>query len=217
LFSHAKGWAKEKKQAPWDWISGSIRRALHLPFNPKQRHPLATTYNQASWIKFSTEVNKQNYSRSLGLSSTLQGIHYLGYVSHGLKKLGLQEQVQMSFPYLDHNVIRTCIRTPLEIKMNPFELKPLLKRAFQHDLPSVLLERNTKGDYTSDVYQGMEKNFSWFQESFQEMILADMDLVDIQKFQKCFQLLLIGAPVKLPEFHHTISLEMWLRNYKKFE
>jgi asparagine synthetase B (glutamine-hydrolysing) len=135
----------------------------------------------------------------------------LGYVAHGLKNLAEQEQVCISFPYLDHNVLRTCLRVPLEEKMTPLELKPLLKKAFQDELPVSLLHRNTKGDYTSDVYEGMKTNFDWFKENFQQMCLADLGLVDLKKFQDCFDRLLIGAPVKLPEFHHTLSLEMWLR------
>jgi asparagine synthetase B (glutamine-hydrolysing) len=217
LFSHARGWAREKKQSPWNWILGSFLRASSLSFSPKQRHPLATSYNQANWLNVLIKSEKQAYSKKIGLSNTIRGIHYLGYVSHGLKKLAELEQVKLSFSYLDHNVIRTCIQIPLELKMTPFELKPLLKKAFEEDLPASLLERNTKGDYTSDVYHGMEENYSWFQENFQEMHLADMGLVDIQKFRECFQLLLIGAPIKLPEFHHTLSLEMWLRNHKKLK
>jgi asparagine synthase (glutamine-hydrolysing) len=215
FFLHAKGWAKAKKQSPWSWISGSFCQAFYLPFHSKQRHPLATTYNQASWLDPSTKVEKGNYSKRIGLSGTILGIHYLGYVSHGLKNLAEKEQVSISFPYLDHNVIRTCMRIPLENKMTPYELKPLLKRAFQNDLPISLLKRNTKGDYTSDVYHGMEKNFCWFQENFQDMRLADMGLVNIEKFRECFQLLRIGVPVKLPEFHQTLSLEMWLRQFNQ--
>jgi asparagine synthase (glutamine-hydrolysing) len=211
--SHARDWAETKKQSPWIWIKGSLLLALHLSFQPKQRHPLTPTNNQADWFHFSPLVKKGRYSKFQGISNTVHGIYYLGYISHGLKNLAEQEQVRISFPYLDHNVIRTCIRTPSEKKMNPHVLKPILKQAFQNNLPTPLLERNTKGDYTSDVYYGMKRNFSWFQENFQEMLLADMGLVDIHKFRECFQRLLMGVPVKLPEFHQTLALEMWLRQF----
>lgn len=214
FISHAKSWAQEKRQSPWLWISGSLRLACNLPFQPIQRHPLSPTSNYPEWFRFSPIAEKGRYSRYQGISNTLHGIHYLGYVSHGLKDLADQDQLTLSVPYLDHNVIRLCMRTKSEMKMNPHELKPLLKRAFQDELPSVLLNRNTKGNYTSDVYYGMQQNFSWFQDHFKEMILSEMGLVDIQQFRKCFYRLMIGTPVKLPEFHHTLSLEMWLRQSK---
>ncbi|WP_028775514.1 asparagine synthase-related protein [Shimazuella kribbensis] len=214
FLDHARGWAKEKKQSPWNWILGTVLRSFNLPFHCKQRHPLSTTYNQADWIIPSKKIEHYRFSKNLGLSQTLKGIHYLGYVAHGLKNLAEQQEVSICFPYLDHNVIQICMKVALSDKMNPYELKPLLKRAFQNQLPEYLLNRNTKGDYTSDVYQGMEENLSWFQENFQEMFLADMGLIDVQKFQKCFIRLMNGVPVKLPEFHHTLSLEMWLRQIK---
>ncbi|MXQ55281.1 asparagine synthase [Shimazuella alba] len=215
FLSHARGWAKEKKQSPLNWILGTVLRFLHLPYHPKQRHPLSTAYNQADWIVSSKKINHYRLSKNLGLSQTLKGIHYLGYVAHGLRNLAEQEEVSICFPYLDHNVFQICMQVALADKMTPYELKPLLKIAFQDELPKYLLKRNTKGDYTSDVYQGMEENFSWFKENFQEMVLADMGLIDIQQFQKCFIRLMNGVPVKLPEFHHTLSLEMWLRHIKK--
>ncbi|WP_131849343.1 asparagine synthase-related protein [Baia soyae] len=196
---------------------GSLKLALQLPFTPKDRHPLSPMSNHPKWLPFSTPLPKENYSIYQGVSNTIHGIQYLGHVSHGLKDLAEQEQVNICFPYLDHNVIRVCMRASSEKKMNPYELKPLLKRAFQHELPDCLLTRNTKGNYTSDVYYGMRQQFSWFQENFQQMILAELDLVDIRRFRECFHRLSMGVPVSLPEFHQTLSLEMWLRQMKQIQ
>ncbi|WP_028777044.1 asparagine synthase-related protein [Shimazuella kribbensis] len=215
FYSHIRGWADVKKQSPLTWLIGSFRVGLGLPFKPKQRHPLALTHNSANWLNFSTSIKKFRYSKCLGVSNTIHGIHYLGYISSGLRNLAKQEQVNMSFPYLDHNVLRTCIRTLPENRMDPYELKPLLKRSFHSDLPSCLLNRNTKGNYTADVYHGMEQNYSWFHKSFREMHLSEMGLVDKDKFRECFHRLLIGAPVRLPEFNQTLALEMWLRQFKQ--
>ncbi|MDQ0418148.1 asparagine synthetase B (glutamine-hydrolyzing) [Croceifilum oryzae] len=211
FYSHVYGWATQKKESPFLWISGALCKAFHLPFQPRQRNPLSTVNNLADWFKFSPMVRDVRFSRYQGVNKTMYGIQYLGYVSQGLKDLANQEQVHLCVPYLDHNVIRVCMRTPSELKMNPYELKPLLKRAFQDELPSSLLNRNTKGDYTSDVYYGMNQQFSWFQEYFREMALSEMGLVDLSAFQQSLHRLSLGVPVKLPEFHHTLSLELWLR------
>lgn len=208
---HVLGWARKKRQSPWSWINAAIRLHLNIPYTSQQRHPLIATKNQADWLNFSTIIEKGSYSKYKGVSNTLHGIHYLGYVSHGLKNLAEQEHVNLCVPYLDHNIIQICIRVSSEEKMNPHELKPLLKRAFHNELPQCLLNRNTKGDYTSDVYQGMKENFSWFQDNFQSMILADLGLVDLNKFQNCFNQMAMGVPIKLWEFNHTLSLELWLR------
>lgn len=211
FISHAIGWADKKKQSPWRWINASIRLAFHIPYNPNQKHPLYSINNQVDWFNFPNIVNKGRYSKRQGISDTLAGIHYLGYVSHGLKDLAEQEQVKLCVPYFDHNVIRICMRVRSEEKMNPYVLKPLLKRAFENELPQCLLNRNTKGDYTPDVYEGMKKNFSWFQDNFRTMYLADLGLVDLRKFRECFNRLEMGVPIKLMKFQHTLSLEMWLR------
>lgn len=211
FISHTRGWAQLKKQSPWSWLSGSVCGALGIPYNSHQRHPLASIQNQADWYLFSSSVfDKGRYSRKLGVSNTLHGIHYLGYISHGLKNLAEQESLNISFPYLDNRVIRTCMRLPSEYKMHPCRLKPIIKEAFRQDLPHSLLERNTKGDYTTDVYYGMKQNLDWFHHYFRKLQLEEMNLIDGDKFRECFERLAVGAPVKLPEFHLTLSLEMWL-------
>jgi asparagine synthase (glutamine-hydrolysing) len=75
FLAHANGWAKEKRESPWTWISGSLRNALRLPFRPKQRHPLSTAYNQANWFHFSTIVKKRQFSKQKGLTDTNDDIH----------------------------------------------------------------------------------------------------------------------------------------------
>lgn len=57
----------------------------------------------------------------------------------------------------------------------------------------------------------MKQHFDWFQDQFTFMHLADIGLVDLRKFQECFDRLAMGVPVPLPEFHQTLSLEMWIR------
>lgn len=210
LYTHIKGWAAKRRESPWSYLLGVWLMAFQLPFRPQQRHSLSSN-NLANWFTFSpTSKTRKRFSHRLGIANTIDDIHYLGYVSHGIKDLADKEQVPFSVPYLDNNVLHVCMRVPLEQKMPPQELKPLIKRAFP-ELPACLLNRNTKGDYTPDVYAGMQQHLQWFANQFQDMYLDNMGLVNGHLFRECLDRLAMGVPVPLPEFHQTLSLEMWLR------
>lgn len=137
------------------------------------------------------------YSRKIGLSKTFRAILDSGSVARGVNIIAENEQVTMAFPYLDHNVIRICMRVPEYLKMNPYVLKPLLKEAFKNELPNELLNRNTKGDYTPDLYGGASEQVGWFKDRFKSMYLADMGLIDLKKYQEKISKLVLGVPVSL--------------------
>ncbi|MBD1373966.1 hypothetical protein IC620_16610 [Hazenella sp. IB182357] len=213
FWDHTREWARKFNESPWNWMNISMRLALNIntPKNMKKRHSLLLDPVHIDWLKKQEGIIQNKHSKYRGVSDTLRGIYYLGYVSHGLRELSVQEGVNLAMPYLDHNIIRTCMRIKSEDKMNPQMLKPLLKKSFQDDLPNCLLNRNTKGNYTADLYHGVRIHQNWFENNFKSMILSDIGLVNLSKFQECIQKLLLGLPVRLPEFNQTLAVEMWLR------
>ncbi|MBD1372839.1 hypothetical protein IC620_10775 [Hazenella sp. IB182357] len=207
FLTHSVGWARERAQSPWKWMHNAFYSAFSHSSKPK---------HLADWYTFSQSIPRMQYSKYLGQSCTLLGIHYLGYVSHGLKDLAIKENINLCVPYLDHNVLRICLKVRSEEKMNPNLFKPLLKKAFKEELPDCLLNRNTKGDYTADVYDGMKRNHQFFQNDFKSMYLSDLGLIDLYQFQEAIKRLELGVPVKLFYFQQTLALEMWLRKTKIF-
>ncbi|MBH8605594.1 asparagine synthase [Thermoactinomyces sp. CICC 10522] len=198
--SHATRWARKKKDSPWKWIIKSVQQRRKL-----SNHPI-----RAEWYRF--EPESHGLFEETRCLPTLKNIWMVGNVSYGMRDLAGQEGVNISVPFFDHPILRICLRVPPEKKTNPDEYKPILKRAFASTLPAELLNRNTKGDYTPDVYHGIRQHFEWFQRTFQKMRLAEMGLVEPSMFQETLKRFVMGLSIPLWEFNQTIALELWIRN-----
>ena len=94
--------------------------------------------------------------------------------------------------------------------MDPNCLKPLMKQAFP-ELPNLLLERNTKGDYTTDIYHGYQENYDQLRKTLKTMRLADLGIINLKQFHETMEKMNMGLYVPLWEFNLTIAVEMWLR------
>lgn len=215
FLSHSKGWADKVKQSPWSWMIGAIHLAFNRPFQTKERHPLQLHMRQADWFCFHERGEDIRFSKKIGVHRTLLSLHYLGMIGNGINQLSMRNGVPTTFPYLDHRLIRLSLQTRSEKKMNPRILKPWLKEALADVLPEVLLNRNTKGDYTPDVYQGIRDQQDWFYSFLSESRLRDFGLIDLDKFREQTVRLTMGVPVRLPEFNQTLAMEMWLRQQER--
>jgi asparagine synthase (glutamine-hydrolysing) len=81
-------------------------------------------------------------------------------------------------PYLDDAVVRACWSVPASMRTTPERSKPLLRHAVAGMVPSQLLERRTKGDYTALTYRGLRHNASVLRDLFTDSRLADLGLVN---------------------------------------
>lgn len=199
--THAIGWARKKKDSPWKWIMSSI----HKKWNS------STPPIRAEWYRFGPERDSRGFFKETPWLPTLKNIWMVGNVSYGMRDLAEQLGVSVSVPFFDHPILRICLRVLPEERTNPIVYKPLLKKAFASTLPACLLNRDSKGNYTPDVYHGVRQRYDWFHETFREMRLAELGLVDSLSFGKTLNRFAMGLSIPLWEFNHTIALELWIR------
>ncbi|WP_193195860.1 albusnodin/ikarugamycin family macrolactam cyclase [Nostoc sp. MG11] len=119
--------------------------------------------------------------------------------------------VNLESPYLDTLVIDACLSAKPEERTSPFAYKPLLIKAFQHDLPQSIFTRNSKGEYTADEFIGFRKNRDTIKEVLKTSLLADMGLVDIKTLQRAMQSFSMGLYGGMSLFNITLTVELWLR------
>lgn len=151
------------------------------------------------------------FSNSPAQQNSIMTIH--GSAIHSLIQQQLADTygVNLEFPFLDSLVIDACLSALPEERSNPFVFKPLLVKALEKDLPQSIFTRTTKGEYTVDDIVGVRKNMAGINELFQTSLLADMGLIDMEKFQDYMQQLSMGLVGSSWHFEQALVTEIWLR------
>jgi asparagine synthase (glutamine-hydrolysing) len=113
-------------------------------------------------------------------------------------------------PFFDHTVLEACLATRPEERTDPWEPKPLLRRALREQTPAGLLARRTKGSYNADIYRGWHTHHHQVRDLLASSRLADLGLVNPDTLRGS----LAGFPPNgLPPAFITdlVALEVWLR------
>jgi asparagine synthase (glutamine-hydrolysing) len=119
--------------------------------------------------------------------------------------------VNYQTPFLDDEVVRACWSVPASVRTTPTTPKPLLQHAVQGVVPDVLLDRRTKGDYTSLSYRGLRANVSMLDDLFTQSRLGALGLVDDKSLRRVVRQGAAGVAIRLGAFDVLVSTELWLR------
>ncbi|MBA4493677.1 asparagine synthase-related protein [Paenactinomyces guangxiensis] len=208
------------------WVKKQAKSILR----PISTHPIISGWSgnigRFSWISQEQKatIAKQleewaqkaiPYSKVRSIHSDLVHLHWNARLARSLSQLGDSINLRVQFPYLDTLIVRTCLHIRAEERANPYEFKPLMKRAFQKELPQSLLQRNTKGDYTFDLYKGVQKQFSQLKELLLDMELVQFGIIEKDTWMDICKRFEMGVSIPLWEFNLTLAYECWLRSIKK--
>jgi asparagine synthase (glutamine-hydrolysing) len=86
----------------------------------------------------------------------------LGYHLHCMEwnaRIGDMFGVEMAFPYLDHQLIQFLMSIPGEMQSHDGVQRGLMRRAMRGVVPSAIVNRNTKGEFTHLANEGVEHDF----------------------------------------------------------
>ncbi|MBW4507012.1 MAG: albusnodin/ikarugamycin family macrolactam cyclase [Scytonematopsis contorta HA4267-MV1] len=147
-----------------------------------------------------------------GQNEAIATIYANGMVDKVLQQIAETYGVNLEFPFLDGLVIDACLSVKPEERTTPFAFKPLLSEALQHDIPRSIFVRNTKGDYTTDEFNGRKQNFPVIDKLLQTCLLADMGLIDMKKFRPVIKQFSMGFDTVTWHFNQTLTAELWLRS-----
>ncbi|TGB07858.1 asparagine synthase-related protein [Streptomyces palmae] len=117
---------------------------------------------------------------------------------------------RLTMPYLDDAVIEAALAVRPEDRNQPGRYKPLLVEAARGILPRPVLERTTKGEFSADFYQGLERHRAELLALLEDSALARYGLIDTAI---CRQALLRPHPTAatLMPLDATLACEIWLR------
>lgn len=148
-----------------------------------------------------------------GQHATLDRIHGIARTAR-LYAQGMAEQgLRVEFPYLDTAIMEACLAVRMHERTTPWRFKPLLDEAMRGVVPQALLNRRTKGHYTTDFYLGLRRHRDRLTELLDDPILARLGLVDAARLRDAST----GthsedvSPAALAE---TLACELWVRTQK---
>lgn len=122
-----------------------------------------------------------------------------------------QWSVNHHAPYLDDGVVRACWSLAAWQRTTPAQAKPLLRHAMKNSVPASVLDRGTKGDYTTSAYLGMRANANMLRELVNSSRLAEIGLLDKSKMMAELNRGINGSSIRLAAFDAMIGTELWLR------
>ncbi|MFE0025644.1 asparagine synthase-related protein [Amycolatopsis sp. NPDC059021] len=127
-------------------------------------------------------------------------------------RMAFQDQgVEWAAPFLDDPVIEAALSVRVEDRVPRGRYKPLLTTAMRGLVPDEILDRRSKGEYSAEVYDGLERNRAALTESCEDLDLARRGLVDAGRLRR--SLLTLGPDTEhIAIFENTLACETWLRS-----
>lgn len=182
------GWEATPLLPPWaTQEAGQLVAGLLADADPRPAHPDAGVHAAVVRIRASAYRAKL-YADAMGVAG-----------------------VPTVMPFFDHAVVSACLAVRPEHRSDPWEPKPLLRRACRHVVPAELLQRRTKGYYNDDIYRGWRKNRDQVRALLADSKLEKLGLVDPGKLRA--ELAGFGATGLPPGFvTDLVALEVWLRD-----
>jgi asparagine synthase (glutamine-hydrolysing) len=126
--------------------------------------------------------------------------------------LSAERGVTLQSPYLDDGVVRACWSVPAFVRTTPEQPKPLLRHAVDGLVPSAVVDRRTKGDYTSLSYLGLRRNVAELDDLLAFSRLGALGLLDIRAVRDELRKGAAGIPIRQGAFDAVIGMELWLRS-----
>lgn len=136
-----------------------------------------------------------------------------GPVQRGLRAVAELCGVEMHSPYLDSDIIRTCLSLTARLRTSPTDDKPLFHRALIGLVPAATLNRRTKGDYTADQYVGLRRSARFLRALFQAPITAELGVLEPRPLLATLDRGLLGLDIPWPAFTTAVATEIWLRRF----
>jgi asparagine synthase (glutamine-hydrolysing) len=184
------GWSAQPRMPPWASRAAvdAVRRQLRAASatQPRPLHP-----DRAQHLVLESAVHSGAAVRQLNAL---------------LSRFGVRWEI----PYLDDRVVEAALSVRIEDRIAPGRYKPVLTAALRDLVPEPILGRRSKGEYSAEVYAGLQRNQRHLLALCDDLRLAELGLVDAAALRAA----LIGPKPEarhLTPFENTLACEAWLR------
>jgi asparagine synthase (glutamine-hydrolysing) len=119
--------------------------------------------------------------------------------------------VSVHAPFLDTAVVEACLSVPAHRRCDPVVPKPLLRKALTGLVPSEVLSRRTKGDYTQLAHLGARRAARRLRALLRAPASADYGVIDPRPVRQALESGLQGDIAPWGDLNKVFALELWLR------
>ncbi|RSM59776.1 asparagine synthase [Actinoplanes sp. ATCC 53533] len=142
---------------------------------------------------------------------TLQSVIRSGVALRQLNSALDGHGVGWEAPLLDDRVLEAALAVRVEDRMSRGRYKPVLTAALRGIVPDPILARRSKGEFSAEMYAGVQRNLSALLDVVDDLRLARIGLVDPRALRA--ELLRPQPdPRRLRFLEATLAYETWLRS-----
>ena len=127
------------------------------------------------------------------------------------QRLASAWRIALQAPFFDDPVVTACTRVPVVERTTVARAKPLLGAALAGIVPSRVLERRSKGDYSASEYAGLRAAGPLLRRLMTAPRLADLGLIEPGRFQPVLEAAIAGETSPMGALGDVIATELWLR------
>lgn len=211
----------------WRAIAAELRAAPR-PWVAQSRRPVAWTPLLATADWMSRDVRGELAGSVVAAADALGGaparlaewadrqdVIRLGADVAGWRDMALAGHgVELAAPFLDNEVIRSCLSVPADERGAPGRYKALLAEAFGRtgEVPEFVLSRPTKGGFNAVLYAGLRTHRAALGELLgPSSRLAATGLVSTQPVAEMLSRAAAGLPTAAGALHLVVAAEVWMR------
>lgn len=121
--------------------------------------------------------------------------------------------VRVHAPFLDSDVVRTCLSLPAHRRVDLTLPKPLLRKALSHLIPKEVLSHPAKGDYTREAYHGVRRAAPVLRTLLSDSAAADHGLIEPRPVRAVLERAIEGLAIPWGALSQVLAVETWLRRY----
>jgi asparagine synthase (glutamine-hydrolysing) len=151
----------------------------------------------------------------VGDAVTLGQLRQQALTQQVIRATGAEFGIPVHAPFLDTEVVRTCLSLTARLRADPAAPKPLLCAALAGLVPETVLARRTKGDYTRDAHQGVRRAAVALRRMLSESVAADHGLIEPRPVQEALDGAIVGLPTPWGQLNQVFAVEVWLRRYEQ--
>ena len=155
-------------------------------------------------------VGAQPLAPTRGQHATLEHLRSVGYITRHIAGIMARTGLPLAAPFLDDRVVEACLPVRLHERTTPWRFKPLIVEAMRDLVPTAVLQRTTKGDFSVDWHAGLRRARAHLAAVLDDLVLAQLGLVDVDALRTvCLGLYPYTlSPIALDR---TLACEAWLR------
>ncbi len=165
-------------------------------------------------LREAADAGTEPLSPQRGQHAALSYLRTAGRVARQRNQTTAALGLEYADPYLDDNVVESALSIRVAERNAREQYKPVLATAMRGTVPDALLERSTKGDFSTDMYRGLQHGRAGLLSLVDESRLAEVGLIDAAAFRTALSRL--GPTSDAPRlFEAALGCELWLRSLSR--